>query len=516
MADASPATEDVAMPAPEASEVAKPTVDPSATSAVKLDPEDAATMQRAARQIEFYFADSNLPYDKFMWTLHTKTPEHWVPVSTVASFKRMRDFSCFGNEWVARALREHSTQLEVDADGVNVRRTTEVQEPKDQFERSVYAKGFPEESETLQARLEAFFEQYGPTNAVRMRRDADKKFKLSVFVEFTSHSTAVAFLAASPPPAFDGAPLLTMSKEDYCAMKIREKGLTGKAADFRKNTYSPGRKFDAFREMGTGKKQSKGAPEKPEDKEVFLEFMGSTIPIQRGEDGVGEVKEEDIPFVKGATLRFDGVDPEAKVVFTDIKNPLKEEFGRPPFIKHTPGTAWGLVGFHKTLSEKEIQFVKDTLPKIAHAEVAWSLAGEDEEKQFQIERAQSAARAALDQAMGTGWKDRSGRGGRGGGRGGRGGGGRGGRDRDGGRGGRGRGGRGGGRGRGGRDRGEGRGNGTEAAGGDDAATGEKRKRAVEPDGGPDVGVRGKGAPPVIASAKKAKVEGLGGGDAEQS
>jgi lupus La protein len=74
-----------------------------------------------------------------MWTLHTKTPEHWVPIATVASFKRMRDFSALGNEWVTRALREHSTQLEVDAEGVNVRRKTEVQEPKDQFERSVYA-----------------------------------------------------------------------------------------------------------------------------------------------------------------------------------------------------------------------------------------------------------------------------------------------------------------------------------------------------------------------------------------
>jgi hypothetical protein len=42
-------------------------------------------------------------------------------------------------------------------------------------------KGFPPENGTLQARLEAFFEQYGPTNAVRMRRDGDKKFKVCLF-----------------------------------------------------------------------------------------------------------------------------------------------------------------------------------------------------------------------------------------------------------------------------------------------------------------------------------------------
>ena len=73
-----------------------------------------------------------------MWTLHTKNAEHWVPISTVGSFKRMRDYSGRGNEWLAKALRL-SEELEVDETNTNVRRRTEVQEPKGQFERSVYA-----------------------------------------------------------------------------------------------------------------------------------------------------------------------------------------------------------------------------------------------------------------------------------------------------------------------------------------------------------------------------------------
>ena len=105
--------------------------------------------------VEFYFADSNLPFDKyvryihfffgspflpfrFMWTLYTKDPDHWVPVDTVASFKRMREFNANGQEWIANALRL-SDFLEVDETGTKVRRRTEVQEPKDSFERSVYA-----------------------------------------------------------------------------------------------------------------------------------------------------------------------------------------------------------------------------------------------------------------------------------------------------------------------------------------------------------------------------------------
>ena len=111
-----------------------------------------------SKKVEFYFADANLPYDKctnfwvlsflsmlnerfryrFMWTLYMKDPEHWIPIQTVASFKRMRQFGSHGLEWVTNALRL-SDFLQVDETGTKVRRTTEPQPPKNQFERSVYA-----------------------------------------------------------------------------------------------------------------------------------------------------------------------------------------------------------------------------------------------------------------------------------------------------------------------------------------------------------------------------------------
>ena len=89
--------------------------------------------------MEFYFADSNLPFDRFMWTLHTSNEQHWVPISTVASFKRMRPYQSQGIPWLADVLRKSKSLLEVDETGTKVRRVGEVQEPKDQFERSVYA-----------------------------------------------------------------------------------------------------------------------------------------------------------------------------------------------------------------------------------------------------------------------------------------------------------------------------------------------------------------------------------------
>ena len=100
-------------------------------------------------------------------------------------------------------------------------------------------------------------------------------------------------------------------------MKIKEKGLTGKAATLRKESMSgPGRKgFNAFKEMGrtTDDKSKKSASKtKPE---VWLEFLGQRIRVH-DEDG-GTVKAEDVPFVKGATLKFDGV--EGDVSFDEIK-----------------------------------------------------------------------------------------------------------------------------------------------------------------------------------------------------
>ena len=43
-------------------------------------------------------------------------------------------------------------------------------------------KGFGEETSTLQTELEEYFNKFGRVNAVRMRRDQDKKFKVQVNV----------------------------------------------------------------------------------------------------------------------------------------------------------------------------------------------------------------------------------------------------------------------------------------------------------------------------------------------
>jgi len=144
----------------------------------------------------------------------------------------------------------------------------------------------------------------------------------SVFVEFADYKSVEAFLHADPKPTWNGEELLIMSKEAYCDMKIKEKGLTGKAAVIRKqNIAGPGRKgFNAFAEMkkdandkGKGKGKDQNDKKKPD---IFLEFMGNKIKVHEEEDG-GSVKEEDVPLVKGASLKFEGCGEGMS--FDDIK-----------------------------------------------------------------------------------------------------------------------------------------------------------------------------------------------------
>jgi lupus La protein len=153
--------------------------------------------------------------------------------------------------------------------------------------------------------------------------------KGSVFTEFAELESVDKFVNADPKPTFEGQELVVMTKygifctvsnillngisrEAYCDMKIKEKGLTGKAADQKRNNIRRGG-FDAFKEMKEGEK-SKAGPE------LVLDFMGKMIKVHEDESGVGYVKEEDIPTPKsGSMLKFEGCDENATLKFSHIK-----------------------------------------------------------------------------------------------------------------------------------------------------------------------------------------------------
>ncbi|CEH16985.1 related to lhp1-rna binding protein [Ceraceosorus bombacis] len=212
---------------------AAPAVDPQTAAAAAgvpdaLDPsaiEKHVALSEVARQISFYFGDANYPFDRFLFMLSRKSPEGWVPISIIASFKRMKPMRfLLTDEEIATSVEEamqlqEDPLVEVDESKTKIRRKRELVPKKDAFARSAYVKGFGEETGELQKDLEAFFAEYGDIAQVRMRRDKGRGFKGSVFVEFHNFKELQEFVQLGQKadddderPKWEGHPLQIMTK----------------------------------------------------------------------------------------------------------------------------------------------------------------------------------------------------------------------------------------------------------------------------------------------------------------
>jgi lupus La protein len=181
------------------------------------------------KQVEFYFSDSNLTYDDHMRKLVGGTENNRVAIKEIHMFKRMRRFQPFSA--VVAALKD-STVLDVVGDKEDeIRRKVPYKDPAEEqgelidpsIPRSIYAKGFGEESSTTQFDIEKFFAPYGPVSGVRLRRAfPSREFKGSVFVEFDSQELQQEFLerVKDKPLKWEGKDLLVKSKQDYCQEKL--------------------------------------------------------------------------------------------------------------------------------------------------------------------------------------------------------------------------------------------------------------------------------------------------------
>lgn len=171
-------------------------------------------------QVEFYFSDSNLPKDEFLWDLVDGASNNPVDLKTICSFKRMRRFQPY--EAVVKALKESNLLI---IDGEEGKETVARKHPYDPskqrnyMERSVYVKGFGDEQPSTQFDIEAFFAKFDTVNAIRLRRTPDNLFKGSVFAEFETEEQAKAFLALDPAPKWKGHELKIMSKKAYVEEK---------------------------------------------------------------------------------------------------------------------------------------------------------------------------------------------------------------------------------------------------------------------------------------------------------
>lgn len=214
------------------------------------------------RQVEFYFGDSNLPEDEYMWKLSGGFENNPVPLKKLCSFGRMRRFQPY--EAVVKALRDSQFLVIAGEEGEEVvsrKVPYKSQKRGDKLPVTVYAKGFGDEKPSTQFDLENFFRQYGPVTAIRLRRTPELFFKGSVFVEFDTEEHAKAFLALDPQPKWEGHDLKIMSKQAYVdeKKKLIEEGKMQPGASKAPRNFWEGEKLNSrFRGRGGNNNNFKG------------------------------------------------------------------------------------------------------------------------------------------------------------------------------------------------------------------------------------------------------------------
>lgn len=148
-----------------------------------------------------------------------------VSLKKLHSFGRMRRFQPYSA--VVTALRDSKFLNVTGEEGEEMVSRKVAYDPNSPISksesRSVYVKGFGDEEPSSQFDIEAFFAQFGSTNAVRLRRTPEKLFKGSVFVEWSDEETAKKFLDLEPKPQWkDKHTLQIMSKTAYLEVKQKE------------------------------------------------------------------------------------------------------------------------------------------------------------------------------------------------------------------------------------------------------------------------------------------------------
>lgn len=303
----------------------------------------------------------------------------------------MRD--ALGEDGIAKVMKA-SEFLELDEEAKKIRRKSPIQRQTDAYERSIYAKGFPEETETLQQELEKFFAQFGQINVVRMRREElarPKKFKGSVFVEFASMDEATKFLSKGKTDEgikFGEAPLLVMSKDEYCQMKMKEKGIDpqaqAKRAPSGKVPLSRPGKFNAFTELAREEQglpssdevraQNAAAKSAPGEKKsakpkrsdpLTFEFNDKMLVTREDET----VDPATVEFPERSVIAFEGAGENGN--WRELKESLLQ-VAPTSFVEFPAGATSGAAGFKSTLSDEDFDTIVAKDLKIGDKPLKWS------------------------------------------------------------------------------------------------------------------------------------------------
>lgn len=185
---------------------------------------DEQAQQNILKQVEFYFSESNLLNDKFLFTTQNAN-DGWVPIQTISQFERMKKYRPI--ETIVNALRKSEELLEVSENGEMVRRKIPLPKNYNEIQlninkRSIFVEKLPEEA-TLDDLLK-FFTDIAAVNQVRMKKNKEKKFIGSCIVEFKNPQDAEKVLNGENKLKYGEVELDIISKTAYDESKAQKFG----------------------------------------------------------------------------------------------------------------------------------------------------------------------------------------------------------------------------------------------------------------------------------------------------
>ncbi|ODV62369.1 tRNA maturation protein LHP1, partial [Ascoidea rubescens DSM 1968] len=149
---------------------------------VSAPPTELTSKIQAAiiKQVEFYFSDANLNYDRYLLNEVRSNAEGWVKIELIASWNRMKKFRPVKN--IVDSIKK-STALVVSDNDLMIRRKTPFVVTTESYEKSyahtLYVEGFPtliKKMQIFQSDLESYFGQFGEVAIIKIRK---KKFDKS-------------------------------------------------------------------------------------------------------------------------------------------------------------------------------------------------------------------------------------------------------------------------------------------------------------------------------------------------
>lgn len=288
---------------------------------------------KVKKQVEFYFSDSNLQTDKFLWRIY-EANDGWVELKTILTFGRMRQYR--PEEKVIAALKA-SDKLVLSSNEDMVRRKDplkEFNELKNVRKRnSVHIEGFPHEA--TQEDLEEFFN----TKIVpklpkdkcicsirRIKTRANKDFFGIVDIEFRSQEDTDFFLnevEVSYPEGIiekdesavgEKSILRKMSLLTFQEMRESSKRFGVNEVTKRRNSFNDSRgnkKFGkGFKGKKTSRRSSKGQEDSNDDSSANISKVVEELSTESSENVDTAVVENSTEEKKETELSEDKKDPE--------------------------------------------------------------------------------------------------------------------------------------------------------------------------------------------------------------